>query len=149
MIVLSGEQPRGRPREGRPETIRRNKEQTMRKNRPDIQPLQLVPRFRGANRRSLEALAPHTDVVRLPAGRVVVESGRTAHEFLVLVQGEAVEIGHEGEAVEIGDPGEALEIGADAVRRGEPHPRTIVTRTDATFVVIEGRAFRGADRLAS
>jgi len=118
----------------------------MRKNRPDTQPLRLVPMLRDANRRSLEALAPHTDVVTVPAGRTVAESGRTARELLVLVEGEAQKTGPDGLPHGLAA---GAEIGADELRAHGQYEHTVVTRTDATFVVIEGRAFRGIDRRAS
>jgi CRP-like cAMP-binding protein len=119
------------------------KEPTMRKHRPDTSPLRLVPSLRQADRHALEAIAPHTDVVRIGSGRTVVESGRPAREFLVLVEGRAVETDGDGQANRL-RPG--AEIGAEALRDHGRHDHTVVAETDATFVVIEGRAFRSIDR---
>jgi CRP-like cAMP-binding protein len=111
-----------------------------RRRRPDTTSVRQVPMFAGLDRRTLERLATHTDVVRLPAGRTVVEAGRTAQQFLVLLDGEALALDGSGRRRSL-EPG--AQIGADELAARRPFDHTVVTSTDATFVVVEGPAFRG------
>lgn len=111
----------------------------MRKHRPDTSHLEALPAFRHARRRSLESLAAHTDVLRIPAGRTVIEAGRPATQYVALVAGEAVAHRPDGETTRLAV---GTELGADALVDRRPYDRTVVTCTDATFVVVDGRAFR-------
>jgi CRP-like cAMP-binding protein len=111
-----------------------------RRRRPDTTSVRQVPMFAGLDRRTLERLATHTDVVRLPAGRTVVEARRTAHQFLVLLEGSASVVDESGEQRAL-EPG--AQIGADELTTRRPFVHTVVTTTEATFVVVEGPAFRG------
>lgn len=98
----------------------------MRRNRPDTTALQAMPIYAGAKRRQLEQLAPHADIVCVPAGTVLAAEGQTAHQVVTFVDGEAA----------------GMVVGAREVVTGEPYERTIVTRSNSTVVVIPAAAFR-------
>ena len=110
-----------------------------RKHRPDTTSLRQVAMFRMADERRLEQVAAHTDVVRVPAGRIVAQAGRSALQFLAVIEGEVGETSAEGNGRPLGA---GTTIGARELVDGTAHPTTVTTLTDTTFVVIEGSAFR-------
>ena len=89
--------------------------------------------------KELAHLAEHTDVVRVPAGTQLAQEGRQVRQFLALVDGSVELQGPHG-----GTAGPGTHIGARELESGDPHPATVTTESDSTFVVIFGPAFRWA-----
>src|SRR5918994_7449771 len=69
---------------------------THRRRRPDVGSLLLVPAFTHGHPRRLAELAPHTDRLRLPPGRTLVQAGATARELIVVLAGEAAVLHPDG-----------------------------------------------------
>ena len=105
--------------------------------------LSRVPLFARCGRKELEFLAGHTDEVEVEAGRKLIEQGRTADSFYVLLEGEAeVEVS--------GQPRPPLRAGdffgeISMLDRG-PASATVVTRTPARLMVMSHQQFRDAIR---
>lgn len=106
----------------------------MGKTRPDITSLRAVSLYHGVPDRQLEELAPHADVIRLAAGEVLAEAGRTVRQLVVVLDGEVD-----------GDTPDGA-IGARELVEDRPHQRTVTTVSDSTVVVISAPAFRWSAR---
>lgn len=113
-----------------------------RRRRPDLGPLLQVPAFRHLAPRQLAKMAPHTDRLRLPAGRVVIRAGEPARELVVIVAGEATIEPPPRRPVAALGPG--AQIGGWELVCNERHAATIVARSDLEVVVVHGRAVRWA-----
>jgi CRP-like cAMP-binding protein len=88
-----------------------------------------------------DALAHHTDVLEPRAGAVLAREGATAHEVVVIVEGEVLlERG--------GRPAGCLRAGASfgghEVLTGTPHRYTVVARGGVEVRVVEAPAFLAA-----
>lgn len=98
-----------------------------------------IPLFDGIPSRKHEALAALGDVVEVPAGTRLVREGALAHEFYVLVEGEAA-VESDGARVGLLGPGDFFgEIG----QLHDPRRTAgVVATTDAKLLVLHRRAFR-------
>jgi CRP-like cAMP-binding protein len=112
-----------------------------RRRRPDVGPLLDVPALADAGPRRLADLAPHTDRLRLPAGRTIARAGATARELIVVVSGKAALLSHDGRMAVL--PAGA-EIGGHELVDRRPHPATVMSLTDVEVVVVSGPAVRYA-----
>jgi CRP-like cAMP-binding protein len=115
----------------------------MRTHRPNTADLRRIEMFQAVDAEQLELVAAHTDVVRLPAGRMLTAAGRPGRQFVAIVEGEAVESGPEGD-IRLMHAG--AHMGGHELLAGRPHDTTVVTRTTTTVVVIEGPTFRWCAR---
>jgi CRP/FNR family transcriptional regulator, cyclic AMP receptor protein len=103
--------------------------------------LRKVPLFARVASKDLELVASRTDEVEVPAGRLLVQQGRPADTFYVLLEGEAdLEVD--------GKPRPALKPGdffgeISMLDRG-PATATVVTRTPARLMVMSHSQFRDA-----
>jgi CRP-like cAMP-binding protein len=110
-----------------------------RKHRPDLTPLRLIGLDEEVSDPQLCALALHTDVLRVPAGEVLVRAGTMARQFIAVVDG-YLDITDEWGHCVVGGPGTML--GAAELIGGAPQDVTVTTRCETTVVVIYGPAFR-------
>jgi CRP-like cAMP-binding protein len=112
-----------------------------RRRRPDIGSVLRVPAFAVGDTRRLAELAPHTDSLRLPPGRTVVQAGATARELIVVLAGEAALLHPDGTRAVL-RPG--AEIGGCELLMGERHAATVVATSALEVVVVNGPAVRWA-----
>lgn len=105
---------------------------------PKLERLTTSPVFSQLGRRKLEALAPFTDDVTVPAGTVLMEEGSFPHELEVIVEG-AADIQIHGQTVKEVGPGDV--IGEMALIDKSLRSATVVTTKDTKLIVIGGRAF--------
>ena len=108
---------------------------------PKVEALRQVPLFERCASKDLEFVASRTDEVEVPAGRLLVQQGRPADTFYLLLEGEAdLEVdGKTRPALKAGDFfGEIsmLDLG--------PATATVVTRTPARLMVMSHTQFRDA-----
>lgn len=113
------------------------------RRRSDVALVRQVPWLRAADARRLAALAPHTDRLRLPPGRVVARAGDLARELTVVVAGEAT-VERDGAPPEVLAAG--AQIGLAEVLAGGRHGATVVARSELDVVVVNGPAVRWARR---
>lgn len=114
-------------------------------------PLDRVDAFADLDARRRRPLARHTDRLALDAGAVVARRGATAHEAVVVLAGELVEVGdgpvaHGDERRALG-PGAV--VGGAAVLDGERHAVTIAARTPVELLVVGAPALRSVARDSS
>ena len=114
-----------------------------RRRRPDLGPLRAVPALQHADPRLLAELAPHTDRLRLPPGRILARGGHAARELIVIASGQAALLSQDGRT---GIVSAGAHIGGDEVVRRCPHPATVVALTDVEVVVIAAPAVLWANR---
>ena len=114
-----------------------------RRRRPHLGPLRAVPALRDADPRLLAELAPHTDRLRLPPGRILARAGHTARELIVIVSGQAALLSEDGRT---GIVSAGVQIGGDEVVRRCPHAATVVALTEVDVVVITAPAVLWANR---
>lgn len=115
----------------------------MHRNRPDTTRFAGARLFEGCTPRQLTPVAPHADRIRVPAGGVIAEAGRSARELMVVLRGVTrveTPAGHLGCMV----PGEA--IAPHAVAEHGELPVTVTAVTDVELLVVNGPAFRWAVR---
>ncbi len=105
---------------------------------PKLERLATSPVFSQLGRRKLEALAPFTDDVTVPAGTVLMEEGSFPHELEVIVEGAAA-IQIHGQTVKEVGPGDV--IGEMALIDKSLRSATVVTTQETKLIVISGRAF--------
>ncbi len=105
---------------------------------PKLERLTSSPVFSQLGRRKLEALAPFTDDVTVPAGTTLMEQGSFPHELEVIVEGGAA-IQIDGNTVKEVGPGDI--IGEMALIDKSLRSATVVTTEATKLVVISGRAF--------
>lgn len=108
--------------------------------KPDerIAELAKIPLFAECTTRELEQVSRLTDVVTLPAGRVLMREGRIGHECFVLAEGEAV-VTMSGQRLAKLGPGEI--VGEMAVLEAKPRVATVTARTDVRAFVMTSVAF--------
>lgn len=112
-------------------------------NRPDVSDLRRVAAFQHYTTRQLAPLTPNTDVLRVPAGRVLARAGRPVREIIVVLDGE-IDIADARRDGPVVEPGVMIG-GADSVAR-RAHSATVTTRTDGEVLVLAIPAFRWAVR---
>jgi hypothetical protein len=112
-----------------------------RRQRPDFSLFRRVPALAHADAGRLTELARHTDRLRLPAGRTVVQAGATARELIVVLAGEAAVLRADGSRAVLG-PG--AELGGCELLTHERHAATVVATSALDVVVVNGPAVRWA-----
>jgi CRP-like cAMP-binding protein len=98
--------------------------------------------FRDCSRAEVEWIARVADEARIRRGRTIAHEGSVSREFVVLMDGYAV--ARDGGADVILGPGSFF--GELGLLDGAPNTHTITSRTDATALVFEPRAFRSLVR---
>jgi CRP-like cAMP-binding protein len=103
-----------------------------------IKRLERVPLLAECSRRQLKAVARITEVVDVPAGKVVVQVGDPGDEFSLIVDGQArVEV-PDRSPVRLG-PGDYF--GEMSLLDGGPRSATVVAETPLRLLVISRRDF--------
>ena len=94
--------------------------------------------FSACNRKELQKIAKGSDELKVEAGKVLTEQGRSGHEAFVIVSGEAaVEVN--GKRLATLGPG--AHFGELALLDGQPRTATVTATTDMTVLVISQREF--------
>lgn len=103
-----------------------------------IERLQKVPLLAGCSRRQLRAVARITEVVDVPAGKVLTSAGERGDEFFLIADGAArVEVS----ARKRGKLGPGDFFGEMSLLDGGPRSATVVAETPIRLLVIARRNF--------
>ncbi len=113
----------------------------MASKRVRVDHLRNVPLFRDLPRKDLEKLAMHSDVVDVPAGRVLMHQGQPGSEAFVVLGGVVVVRRNGRKVTELG-PGAI--VGELALLDQGPRTATVETSTDCTLLVLTSGALLGA-----
>jgi hypothetical protein len=87
-------------------------------------------------------LAEHTDRLRVPVGSVLARKGELARQFVLVLDGEVASTGIQ--QVTLRDAG--VQIGARELMWNEPYDATWTALSDLDVLVVNGPAFRWAQR---
>lgn len=108
---------------------------------PRVEQLKRVPIFAQCSRAELATLARNTDDVPLPAGRTLIEQGKTNHSFFILLSGNA-DVHIDGRQVNTLGPGDIFgEI--SMLDRGMA-TATVITTSPVDALVMSHAQFRDA-----
>ena len=100
--------------------------------------LQRVPLFASLERRELDAVANATTDLNVAAGTALLREGHTGRELIIVLEG-ALEVTRDGEHIaDIGPGGFAGEL---ALIGRTARNSTVVAKTDASLIHIDGRDF--------
>ena len=103
-----------------------------------LESLGRVPLFAGLGKRELQRVGQLTDLMDLPAGRVLMRQSEWGSEMMVILEGRA-QVEREGDVVgEIGAGGVAGEM---ALLAEGPRNATVTLLTDASLLVVGHREF--------
>jgi CRP-like cAMP-binding protein len=100
--------------------------------------LKVVPLFADLGRHELELVDRASTELEVRPGHVLMHEGQLAHEMVVVLEGE-LEVTRDGQHVATLGPGDFA--GEMALLAHSPRHASVVATTDATLLVIEGRAF--------
>jgi CRP/FNR family transcriptional regulator, cyclic AMP receptor protein len=105
----------------------------------DANTLKNVPLFAGLSAQDRELAAQHADVVTVAQGTTLIEEGRRAYEFFVILEGEAevVEAGTVVASVGAGDV-----VGEIGVLETTARTASVVAMSAMRLIVMDGRALR-------
>ena len=104
----------------------------------DVHTLESIPMFAGLSKKEREQVARWADVVDVPAGHALLEEGRFAHEFFVILDG-VVEVTKDG--VHLRDLGPGDFFGEIALVEHERRTATVATTTPLRAIVMHARDF--------
>lgn len=99
-----------------------------------------VPLFSALSKRDLQRVAKASDEVGIAAGRVLVEQGRTGHEFFLILDGEAMVRRNNRKVATLG-PGQYF--GELAILDRGPRSASVIANTDMRVLVLGQREFVG------
>jgi CRP-like cAMP-binding protein len=102
--------------------------------------LRTVLLFSGCSQKELEKIAKAGDEVSMPAGSLIVDQGQTGREAFVILSG-TVTVKRNGKKISTLGPGNI--VGELSLLDHGPRTATVVCETDATFLLIDQRRFRG------
>lgn len=105
----------------------------------DATDLEQVPLFAGLSKQERAQIAGWADVVDEPVGYHLVDQGRYAYEFFVLLEG-TVEVQRDGAHVADMGPGDFF--GEIALVEDDRRTATVVATTPLRAIVMHARAFR-------
>jgi CRP/FNR family cyclic AMP-dependent transcriptional regulator len=104
----------------------------------DAKGLEAVPLFAGLSRKEREHVARRADVVDLAAGTQLMEQGRFAHEFFVILDG-TVEVTKDGNRLAELGPGDFC--GEIALVEHDRRTATVVATAPVRTIVMHSRDF--------
>lgn len=110
----------------------------MANKKQQLDSLRNVALFSACSNKELEKVAKASDLLTVPAGRVIMEQGQTGREAFVLVEGEVV-IKRNNRKVTTLDSGSV--VGELALLDHGPRTATATCQTECTFLVIDHRRF--------
>jgi CRP/FNR family transcriptional regulator, cyclic AMP receptor protein len=99
-----------------------------------------VPLFSALSKKDLQRVARASDEIDVEAGRVIVDQGRTGHEFFLIVDGRAAVKRNNRKVADLG-PGQYF--GELALLDRGPRSASVVAETPMTLLVLGQREFTG------
>lgn len=99
-----------------------------------------VPLFAACSRKDLQKIAKASDEVDVAEGRVLVDQGRTGHEFFLILEGRATVRRNNRKVAELG-PGQYF--GELSLLDRGPRTASVVAETDMKVLVLGQREFLG------
>jgi CRP-like cAMP-binding protein len=110
---------------------------------PTLRALAALDLFSSCDDVQLALLLPHADIVDVSAGDVVDRAGRSARQFVGILDGYVRRLDQDGGASVIG---RGQHFGAAELMQRADHRATYVTVTATQLLVVFGPAFRAAVR---
>jgi CRP/FNR family transcriptional regulator, cyclic AMP receptor protein len=108
---------------------------------PKIERMRRVPLFADCSDRELAAIAPYADEVSVPAGSKLMRRGRLGHEFVVLLEGEAI-VERDGLTIRTLEAGDFA--GEISLLTGHGRTADVTTTTPAKLLVFGESGFARA-----
>jgi CRP/FNR family cyclic AMP-dependent transcriptional regulator len=99
-----------------------------------------VPLFSACSRKDLQRIAKASDEVEVKSGRVLVDQGKTGHEFFLILDGTATVRRNDRKVAELG-PGSYF--GELALLSREPRDASVVASSDMKLLILGQREFTG------
>ena len=99
-----------------------------------------VPLFSACSRKDLQRIAKASDEVEVKAGRVLVDQGKTGHEFFLILDGQASVRANNRKVATLG-PGDYF--GELALLSREPRDASVTADTDMKLLILGQREFTG------
>ena len=103
-----------------------------------LQALARVPLFAGLGKRELRRVGELTDILDLPAGRVLMRQGEWGREMMVILEGR-LKVERGGRVVDEVGPGGV--VGEMALLAEGPRNATVTLLTDSKLLVVANREF--------
>ena len=103
-----------------------------------LQALARVPLFAGLGKRELRRVGELTDILDLPAGRVLMRQGEWGREMMVVLEGR-LKVERGGRVVDEVGPGGV--VGEMALLAEGPRNATVTLLTDSKLLVVANREF--------
>jgi CRP/FNR family cyclic AMP-dependent transcriptional regulator len=101
--------------------------------------LRQVPLFAGCSKKELGEISTLADELSFPAGTTLIEEGRQAHEFFVLVEGE-VDVRAKGR--KLNSLSDGAFFGEMALVSSRPRNATVTATSPIRVLVVHEQAFR-------
>lgn len=105
-----------------------------------LEKLAEVPLFSACSRKDLQKVAKASDEVEVEAGRVLVEQGKTGHEFFLILDGTATVRANNRKVASLGPSDYFGEL---ALLSREPRDASVTADTDMRLLVLGQREFTG------
>ena len=99
-----------------------------------------VPLFSACSRKDLQKIAKASDEVQVKAGRVLVDQGKTGHEFFLILDGSAVVRANNRKVASLGSGDYFGEL---ALLSREPRDASVTADTDMKLLILGQREFTG------
>ena len=103
-----------------------------------LEQLAQVSLFSSCGKTELQRIGQLTDVMDLPAGRVLMRQGESGREMMIIVEGQA---SAERDGVVIGEIGQGGVVGEMALLSDAPRTATVTLTTDSRVLVVARREF--------
>lgn len=113
----------------------------MASKRVRVDHLRNVPLFRDCTRKELEQIAMHSDVVDVPAGRVLMHQGKPGSDAFVVLSGS---VGVRRNGRKVADLGAGAIVGELALLDQGPRTATVECTTACTLLVLTSGALLGS-----
>ena len=101
--------------------------------------LRQVPLFAGCSKKELGEIAGLADELGFPAGRTLIQEGKTGREFFVLIDGEVDVLARGRKVTTLGD---GAFFGEMALVSSRPRNATVTSKTPVRVLVVNEPAFR-------
>ena len=99
-----------------------------------------VPLFSACSRKDLQKIAKASDEVEVKAGRVLVDQGKTGHEFFLILDGSATVRANNRKVASLGSGDYFGEL---ALLSREPRDASVTADTDMKLLILGQREFTG------
>lgn len=99
-----------------------------------------VPLFSACSRKDLQKIAKASDEVEVKAGRVLVDQGKTGHEFFLILDGTATVRANNRKVASLGTGDYFGEL---SLLSREPRDASVTADTDMKLLILGQREFTG------